>query len=367
MAAHPEWKGARGWGNDYAFCTASESARQYLRESLADIFANVPNLGGLINISHGERITNCLSALPAVSDAEIKCPRCSKIPKWKVYEDAAQAMVEGIQKSAPKAQLITWLYQPQQTPERAQWAFEIARHVPKGAILQYNFESGTLARQLGRWRCGGDYWLSRTEPSHIFRRVADTAASSRAELSAKIQVGCSHELATVPFIPAPGLLYEKYSRMKSLGCSSVMQCWYFGNYPGIMNVAAGKLAFEDFKSGEDEFLMKLAKPHWGANAGKIIKIWKAYAEGYKNYPLSNNMQYYGPMHSGTVWPLYLDIQMRPLNPTWIPDTCPNGETIGEALENHTLEEALMLSRLICEKMKSLFPKTTSAQNSTSDY
>ena len=153
-------------------------------------------------------------------------------------------MVEGIQKSAPKAQLITWLYQPQQTPERAQWAFEIARHVPKGAILQYNFESGTLARQLGRWRCGGDYWLSRTEPSHIFSRVADTAASSRAELSAKIQVGCSHELATVPFIPAPGLLYEKYSRMKSLGCSSVMQCWYFGNYPSLMSKAACELSFE---------------------------------------------------------------------------------------------------------------------------
>lgn len=365
LAAHPEWKGARGWGNDYAFCTASESARQYLRESLADIFANVPNLGGLINISHGERITNCLSALPAVSDAEIKCPRCSKIPKWKVYEDAARAMVEGIRKSAPKAQLITWLYQPQQTPERAQWAFEIARHVPEGAILQYNFESGTLARQLGRWRCGGDYWLSRTDPSHIFRRVADTAASSRAELSAKIQVGCSHELATVPFIPTPGLLYEKYSHMKTLGCSSVMQCWYFGNYPGIMNEAAGKLAFEDFKSGADEFLMKLAKPHWGANAGKIIKIWKAYAEGYKNYPLSNNMQYYGPMHSGTVWPLYLDIQMRPLNPTWIPDTCPNGETIGEALENHTLEEALMLSRLICEKMESVAPEIENIEKSLS--
>ena len=132
-----------------------------------------------------------------------------------------------------------------------------------------------------------------------------------------------------------------------------------------MNVAAGKLAFEDFKSGEDEFLMKIAKPHWGANAGRIVKIWKAYAEGYKNYPLSNNMQYYGPMHSGTVWPLYLDIQMRPLNPTWIPDTCPNGETIGEALENHTLEEALMLSRLICEKMESVAPEIENIEKSLS--
>ena len=57
--------------------------------------------------------------------------------------------------------------------------------------------------------------------------------------------------------------------------------------------------------------------------------------------------------------------MRPLNPTWIPDTCPNGETIGEALENHTLEEALMLSRLICEKMESVAPEIENIEKSLS--
>lgn len=363
LAAHPEWKGARGWRNDYAFCTSGESALRYLRESLADIFAQVPNLGGLINISHGERITNCLSALPAVSDAQVACPRCSKLPKWKIHADAARAMSEGMRESNPEAELISWLYQPQPEAERAPWVFDLARHVPEGVIIQYNFESGAFKKQLGRWRSGGDYWLSFCGPAQPFARIADAARASGAELSAKIQVGCSHEVATVPFVPAPGLLYDKYAQMKKAGCSSVMQCWYFGNYPGIMNEAAGELAFEDFNGAKEDFLVRLARPKWGANAGKAAKIWNACADGYSHYPLSNDMQYYGPVHAGIVWPLHFDIGMRPLNPTWKPDGAPNGETIGEALENHSLEEALELARTVCAEMESAEPEMEEIEKS----
>lgn len=363
LAAHPEWKGARGWRNDYAFCTSGESALRYLRESLADIFAQVPNLGGLINISHGERITNCLSALPAVSDAQVACPRCSKLPKWKIHADAARAMSEGMRESNPEAELISWLYQPQPEAERAPWVFDLARHVPEGVIIQYNFESGAFKKQLGRWRSGGDYWLSFCGPAQPFARIADAARASGAELSAKIQVGCSHEVATVPFVPAPGLLYDKYAQMKKAGCSSVMQCWYFGNYPGIMNEAAGELAFEDFNGAKEDFLVRIARPKWGANAGKAAKIWNACAEGYSHYPLSNDMQYYGPVHAGIVWPLHFDIGMRPLNPTWKPDGAPNGETIGEALENHSLEEALELARTVCAEMESAEPEMEEIEKS----
>lgn len=363
LAAHPEWKGARGWRNDYAFCTSGESALRYLRESLADIFAQVPNLGGLINISHGERITNCLSALPAVSDAQVACPRCSKLPKWKIHADAARVMSEGMRESNPEAELISWLYQPQPEAERAPWVFDLARHVPEGVIIQYNFESGAFKKQLGRWRSGGDYWLSFCGPAQPFARIADAARASGAELSAKIQVGCSHEVATVPFVPAPGLLYDKYAQMKKAGCSSVMQCWYFGNYPGIMNEAAGELAFEDFNGAKEDFLVRLARPKWGANAGKAAKIWNACAEGYSHYPLSNDMQYYGPVHAGIVWPLHFDIGMRPLNPTWKPDGAPNGETIGEALENHSLEEALELARTVCAEMESAEPEMEEIEKS----
>jgi len=61
-------------------------------------------------------------------------------------------------------------------------------------------------------------------------------------MSAKLQVGCSHESATIPFMPVPSILYRKYKEMPALNITSVMQCWYFGNYPGVMNRAAGRLA-----------------------------------------------------------------------------------------------------------------------------
>ena len=70
----------------------------------------------------------------------------------------------------------------------------------------------------------------------------------------------------------------------------------------------------------------------------IICISDAYAE----YPLSNNMQYYGPFHAGPAWPLHAEVRLLPLGRTWKPLDPPSGDTIGEALENHTIEEATLL-------------------------
>ncbi len=136
--------------------------------------------------------------------------------------------------------------------------------------------------------------------------------------------------------------------MRRLGVSNVMQCWYFGNYPGIMNRAAGMLASENFENTEEDFLLRLARPEWGAVSETVVKAWQYFAAGYSHYPLSNQFQYYGPMHAGPVWPLYLKPALKPLAPTWKPDFPPSGDTIGECLENHTLEEAMILCRQLSE-------------------
>ena len=51
---YPELGGAKIW-NTVAFCPNSETAQQYLYQSVNKIFKEVPELGGMINISHGER------------------------------------------------------------------------------------------------------------------------------------------------------------------------------------------------------------------------------------------------------------------------------------------------------------------------
>ncbi|MEI6425512.1 MAG: hypothetical protein WCP55_25090, partial [Lentisphaerota bacterium] len=64
-----------------------------------------------------------------------------------------------------------------------------------------------------------------------------------------------------------------------------------------------------------------------------------------NYPLSNLFQYYGPMHDGVVWPLHLYPAQEILLENWmIHSGSASGDTIGECLDNHSIEEAVELCR-----------------------
>ena len=346
---HPELRGpARDDGT--SFCPASETARRYLYECTNSLFSAVPQLGGLITISLGERVTSCLSTLSITEEREHPCgAACSRSPS-EILAAVLRPMAEGMHAAAPEAELISWLYLPA-ADQIAEWIYRLPEALPHNVILAFNFESGCTARQLGKLRNGGDYWLSCAGPSDRFGRMAQ-AIRPRCAPGAKIQACCSHEVATVPFVPVPGQLYRKYRAMRQLGVEHVIQCWFFGNYPGLMNRAAGKLAFEEFTGSEESFLEELAAPEWGRrNAPLLAKVWQLFSAAYANYPLDIQFQYYGPMHDGPVWPLHLKQVMRPLPRSWKPDAEPAGDFIGEALVQHDLREAAVLARRLADGWK----------------
>ena len=353
-AAHRDWLRPLGasWCTSFVMCPSVPGVRQYLEEAMRDIFTQVPRLGGFLGITNGERATTCLSRCAVTEPFDTGCPRCNARAPHEVFNDYVGSLAKGMRAANPDAKLISWFYHPQPAVERDAWVADCASHLPEGVIFQYNFESGAVREQCRRIRIGGDYWLSFVGPANGFRIVADAARAAGSPLSAKIQVGNSHECATVPFVPVPGLLYRKYRQMKALGVTSVMQCWYFGNYPGVMNEAAGALAYEDFADGEAAFLERLAKPAWGADAKVVAGLWQRYSDAYANYPLGNAMQYYGPFHNGVVWPLLPDITMQNLGRTWKPEEPPSGDVIGEALEGFSLDEALTLASEMSDGMTS---------------
>ncbi|NMB97391.1 MAG: hypothetical protein GYA02_12410, partial [Clostridiaceae bacterium] len=359
---HPEAAGARS-GNDICFCPFSEVSQQYLYEAVRSIFLRVPKLGGIISITHGERTTSCLSSVPATSEAEVNCPRCSKKEKGEILEATHKPILRAMHEVNPDAQFISWLYMPQVIPT-AKWKYTIPAKLPKDTVVVFNFESGGEKKQLGKIRIGADYWQSYVGPSHRFIGMAQAAGKAGIKMGAKIQVGCSHEVATIPFVPVPTVLWKKYKAMYDLKVTTVIQSWYFGNYPGIMNKTAGELAFEDsVKTGDkeddmkftlqhDRFLHRLAKVEWGKYAGKVVEAWKYFYKAYANYPMDVAFQYYGPMHDGVVWPLYLFPVHKPLAPTWKLDFPASGDSIGECMISFTLEEAIIL----CKEMVNYWKK-----------
>ncbi len=345
--AMPQAMGQVCYNGGRMCCSSTPEMRQYLEEALYDIFSHVPGLGGFINISHGERPTSCLSGVkfsPLCDAPPAKpCFRCSKLEPWQVHWNTASAMIRGIRRANPDAMMISWFYEPQPGTCQDQRMYEIAKHMPEGVVFQYNFESGSVKTQCGKERVGGDYWLSEPGPGVPFTRVAFAARAAGTRLSAKIQAICSHENACIPYVPVPGLLYRKFRSMHDLGVKDSMLCWYFGNYPGLMNRACGLLACSDFSESEDEFLVRLAKESgWGDEYGTVAAIWKSLSDAYANYPLTTFMQYYGPFHFGFVWPLYPKVELKPLSPTWKADYPPSGDTIGECLGPFTMDEAIEL-------------------------
>ena len=338
-----DMRGGCHFGNTmHAFCIASENSKKYIRDTVYSIFRDTPNLGGMMLISLGERPTSCLSYLYDNPEGKAPCRTKCGLTNSQILDGVLSAIKQGINDAGSEAQVLSWLYNPRahQIPE---WWFTLPQELNEEKILAFNFESGCCKQQDGKVYSGGDYWLSCAGPSDRFGRMA-AAAQGHCEFAAKIQVGCSHELATIPFMPVPGKLYEKYKAMKTLGVKHVLQCWYFGNYPGLMNRAAGRLAFEDFEGGEIDFLTRLALPEWGKQyAEKVAAMWSSFGKAYSNYPLDIQFQYYGPMHDGVVWPLHLKQVMKPLPRTWKPDMAPAGDAVGESMTNHSLSNVVSLT------------------------
>lgn len=341
---HPELKGHVQDGMA-AFCTSSALGKEYLEEAGRVLFEKVPDLGGMIVIPVGERFSHCYSLfLPESgrSNRPCNCCRCSRRSPHEVLHDALAALRRGIDKAAPEAELIAWPY-----GQLVLWGpkatINAAKHVPERVILQHNFETGGVNFQLGKERPLWDYWLSWAGPSSLFSEIAKTSAKHR--ISAKLQVGCSHEIATVPFVPVPGLLYQKYDAMHRLGVSAAMQSWYFGNYPSLMTKAAGELSFAPFPEKESDFLLHLARRDWGAEASDVVTAWTLFRKAYENYPASHLFGYYGPMQDGVTWPLHLIPRNAPLAPTWMAGYKPSGDYLADCIGSFfTLEEVVTLSR-----------------------
>jgi len=373
LREHPELLGASFWGGGgRALCISTEKGRAYIEECGKALFTLVPDLAGMINISVGEAVAGCGSV---GTPDEITCPHCKAagLTKAKALAEYEKALVKGMRQAKPDAELISWTY------SHRSWNREMVEEYLacrcKDVTLMENFEDAGEAMQLGKPHLAMDYYLSYTGPGEVFQTAAKWAEQRKTPLYAKLQVGNSHEVASVPYVPVPGKLYDKFRYMYEHGIEGAVYCWYFGNYPSLMNKAASELAFWDFaeqktadeamhddfaeqkptdefvygnpKEHKEGFLRKLAGIYWGTNCDPVVKAWQKFEEGYTLFPVNVAFTWFGPMTDGIVWPLHLEPVDLPVSSNWTLDDEVGTDRIGEFLaQGHTLEDAITL----CEAM-----------------
>ncbi|MBR1969783.1 MAG: hypothetical protein IKA17_05465 [Clostridia bacterium] len=327
-------------------CPNSEEVKKFCYELGYKLLELAPKLTGFLDITAGERYSHCAngpSKHPVIHPIVRPCPRCSQEKKGHVLSSAVEAICSGFRAKNPDFKVISWTY------GHASWdindVVDYVKTAPADAMLMQNFEDGGYGEQLGKLRRCIDYWLSYIGPSEMFETTAKQALESNKHMFAKMQVCCSHEIASVPYVPVPGILFKKYSRACALNVEGIVQCWYFGNYPSLMSKAAGELAFMNGGDNEYDFLKSLAGIYWGnSKAESVARAWKEFESAYTHYPMTIMFSYYGPMHDSVVWKLALKPKNFSLPRTWQTADPSDGDRIGECILNsHSLEEILTLT------------------------
>ena len=336
---HPELMDDVDGAEYRLLCPSQKKGVEYLQSSIKELFTKAPHLAGFINLTVGESLSTCAS-----DGAVLRCRRCRErfgsIGKTLAFVE--KTIADAMHEVAPEAEYISWTY------EQRNWDYnDLAESCEKrdaGVIHLQNFEDYGRPVQLGRERVSYDYWLSYAGPGRLFEQTIELNKKAKRKTYAKIQVCSSHEISTVPYVSVPGILYDKYKYFKENGIEGVMQCWFFGNYPCLMNKAAGELAFVSFAESKREFLESLAGIYWGQDAPAVASAWLSFEDGYRNFPVSVSFEWLGPMQDSPAVPLQLKPKDRSMPSTWLATDAVGGDRIGECMCNgHTHEEILELT------------------------
>lgn len=282
-----------GHTGQHALCTSTPEVRRWMRDSVEKVFRAVPGLGGIYTISADENLTNCASHWDRSG-----CPRCAKRSSAEIVAEANAALIEGMRRAAPETLAIVWDWG---------WPDEdfepIAERLPRGNVaLMTVSEWGVPVSRGGVSTNVFEYSLSVAGPGERAKRRFAAAHRLGHQAFAKVQAGCSWELASVPYLPVMDIVAAHVKGLEAAGADGALLSWTLGGYPSpnlsvFASAARGETA--------DATLDRLASERYGAAAVPAVRAaWTAFSDGFRQFPFFRQVLYEGNQHWGPANPLY---------------------------------------------------------------
>lgn len=308
---------------DLALCTSTSAVKECLEQSTYRLFRQVPGLGGAFMITASEFHTHCYSHQPlprkftdpymeAWSKAPFTCPRCRERTPAEVTAEVIQLVNRGIKSASPQADVMAWTwswYIVEKDPQPT-----LLSLLPKDVIVISDLERGGWKDVGGRRYPVDEYSYSSLGPSPRFRQQAAIAQQRGLRIMAKMQIGCTHELAAIPYLPVPFLLAEKLKRMRKLGVDGYLGCWIFGGDLTPMSRLAGIMSRQP-QPEPVQAVLEVARTEFGeAGAPAVCRAWRKLCTAWRRYPFSIALLYNGPINYATACPFSLPYATRSL--TW---------------------------------------------------
>lgn len=280
---------------DYvAMCTSSPTVRQWISDSLAYVFANVPDLAGVFTITASENLTNCAS-----HHNHSTCPRCKHRTPAAIVAEVNAAIEAGVHRGNPKARVLAWDW-----GWADDWAEPIIQSLPKSISLMSVSEWSLPLSRGGVKASVGEYSISAVGPGPRATRHWTLAREAGLNCAAKVQVNNTWELSAVPYLPVMDLVAEHCEKLANAGVSGLMLSWSLGGYPSP-NLRLVQLFDRRPTPTREQALDTLARERYGpAAANHARKAWTLFSNAFREYPFDGGVIYHCPVQLGPANPLY---------------------------------------------------------------
>ncbi|WP_047814317.1 phenylalanine--tRNA ligase subunit alpha [Rhodopirellula islandica] len=292
----PELAGIRR-GDYWTMCTSTPQVRNWMSDSLAHVFGEVPDLGGVFTITASENLTNCAS-----KGQHHLCPHCSTRTDAEIIAEVNATIAEGVHRANPDARVIAW-----------DWGWkghgdapDIISLLPKDVALMSVSEWALPIERGGVASKIGEYSMSAVGPGPRATKHWKQAQQAGLKTVAKVAVNNTWEISAVPFLPVMDLVAEHCENLSEVGVDGTMLSWTLGGYPSPNLLVSQSFSTEPGATKET-VLNRIAQDRFGDDAAPLVRqAWTAFSDAFRNFPYSGAVMYKAPQQMGPANLLYAD-------------------------------------------------------------
>ena len=336
-----------------SLCTSHPKTMSYFRDAVEQVMQGIPGLGGVILITTSEYHTHCWShhLLRSLDDGfhfkstePLACDRCRDRDPAEVVSELISVWTSAASSVKPAPRVIAWNWSWSMwyaNPQR-----EVIDQLPPGAEVMADWERGGMRRVDGVETPIDEYSLGYVGPSERFVSTHAEVKRRGFPMHAKLQIGTTHEMTTVPNLPLIGNLHGKLCGLVQRGIEGAMMCWNCGSGLTLNSFSIGLFGRdpERYQDG-DVFFKNLVGEYFGdLDAGPIVKAWLGFAEAFNYYPFSIRFVYKSPINYAPAYPLTTRYEDRPMGPSWLCGE--RGDRLEDCIEDIGLDKAIeQISRM----------------------
>ena len=290
----PEMAGVSSQGL-VTMCTSEPQVRQWMTNSLAHLFREVPDLAGVFTITASENPTNC-----AYAGGQSECPRCQHRSQAEIVAEVNAAIEMGVHRGNPSARVIV-----------SDWGWNGHGDAPETiALLPARIELMSVSEWAIPIQRGGvsaeigEYSISAVGPGPRAKRHWALAKQRGLKTVAKVQLNNSWELSTLPFLPVLDLVAEHCENLITADVDGMMLSWSLGGYPSPNLQVAHQFATLP-GANQETVLDTIATERYGAAAAPHSRrAWTACSDAFREFPFAMDVVYFAPQHLGPANLLY---------------------------------------------------------------